>query len=366
MARKCFITYQFKTGGVEKLFLTLAEGLQENICLLIVHSDYDESIQKIPGNVSILSVPGIIDKIRWNPVRYIIFLLVFYCKFRWKKEFEDLIFVNLSDTLSTLLATFVFSRKNRKYSWVQVNPRVLAQNRFYRLYSFLYARMDKIICICHSQKRLFVSFFSEIADRQVVVIPNCIHPFKIDQAKVASWDYPNKKYILMVARLDMRSKDFYTLIDAYDQLPPATKSSYELWLLGEGPDRFRIERYIQNKGLQQKVKLAGQDPNPYKWMYHAALYVHCSKAEGFGLVLLEALQCGVPIIATDCETGPAEILQNGKYGVIVPVGDADALCRAMLYILTGEKKRFRKDAGILRAKQYDVGNSIDKLKKIIV
>lgn len=366
MNRKCFITYQFKTGGVEKLFLTLAEGLQEEIYLLRVYSDSDRSIQEIPGNVCILSVPRIIDKIRWKPARYILFLLTFYCKFRWKKEFKELIFVNMSDTLSTLFATYIFSREKRKYSWVQVNPRVLAQSRFYRLYSFLYARMNKIICICHSQKLLFASLFPKIADHQVTVIPNCINPSKIDQAKVVPFEYPDKQYILMVARLDMRSKDFYTLIDAYDQLHPAVKSSYDLLLLGEGPDRFQIEQYIQNRSLQRNVKLAGQDPNPYKWMYHAALYVHSSKTEGFGLVLLEALQCGIPIIATDCETGPAEILQNGKYGVVVPVGNTEALCRAMLYLLTREKGRFDKAEGILRAKQYDVLNSVQKLKKIIV
>lgn len=169
----------------------------------------------------------------------------------------------------------------------------------------------------------------------------------------------------MVARLDMRSKDFYMLIDAYIQLETDLKSSYELVILGEGPDKPLIEQYVKSKKLQQNVKLVGQDSNPYKWMYHAAIYVHSSRNEGFGLVLLEALQCGVAVIATDCETGPSEILQNGKYGILVPVGNSEALCRAMQSVLR-EKKSLYKAKGILRTKHYDVSSSVDKLKKIIV
>lgn len=365
MKKKCFITYRFKTGGVEKLFLTLSEAIKENIYLLILCPDYDESIQEIPTHVSLLSLPGILGKIRWKPARYMIFLLTFCIRFRREEKFKDLVFINLSDTLSTLLATWIFSRRNRGYSWVQVNPRALAQSKFYRIYSFLYARMDKVICVCHSQKRLFLSLFPALEGPRIEVIPNCINPSEIDRKKIIPFRYSHKKYILMVARLDMRSKDFYTLIDAYNQLGPDVKKEYELLLLGEGPDRPFIEQYIKNKGLHENIRLPGQDSNPYKWMYHASLYIHSSRSEGFGLVLLEALQCGVPIIATDCETGPREILQNGKYGRVVPVGDPDALCRAILYSLKENKDAFCAAEGILRAKEYEVAHLVNKLIKII-
>jgi glycosyltransferase involved in cell wall biosynthesis len=79
--------------------------------------------------------------------------------------------------------------------------------------------------------------------------------------------------------------------------------------------------------------LKGNDVNPYRWMKNADLFIFSSRSEGFGLVLLEALYCEVPVIATDCEVGPREILENGKYGKLVPVGDAREMQKAINEIL---------------------------------
>ena len=165
----------------------------------------------------------------------------------------------------------------------------------------------------------------------------------------------------MVARLDMRSKDFYTLIDAYDD--NRIKNKYKLLLLGDGPDKQLISNYITSKNLSQNIILLGQDLNPYKWMYNAFLYIHSSKAEGFGLVLIEAMQCSVPVIATDCEVGPEEILDKGKYGTLVPVGDVKALRNEILtFIVDPDKRLYYKEKGIERAKYYNVKKSIDIIK----
>ena len=82
-------------------------------------------------------------------------------------------------------------------------------------------------------------------------------------------------------------------------------------------------------GLQSDVDLPGFIKNPFPMMRHAALFVFSSAWEGFGNVLVEAMACGTPVVSTDCPSGPAEILEGGKWGRLVPVGDVDALAESI-------------------------------------
>lgn len=365
MRKKCFITYRFKTGGVEKLFITLSQALEEEIYLLILNPDFDEILHRIPANVRIIRLPRFAARIGSGAIRYFVSLAWLFFMLRFRKEYRNAVYINFSDTLSTLLATRIFAGKKRRYSWVQMNPGVLSRSRFRKLYAILYAAMNRVICICEQQRTLFAALFPAVDDSRLEVIGNCIDPGEIDREKLEPVSY-DKEYMLMVARLDSRSKDFYTLIDAYHRLPPELKQRCDLLILGEGPERPALERYIAAHGLQNSVRLLGQQQNPYKWMSRAVFYVHSSTAEGFGLALVEAMQCGAPVIATDCEVGPAEILQNGLSGMLVPVGDADAMYKAMLAMSdAGRAEHFRKE-GCNRAAFYHVSNTVTKLKKIIV
>lgn len=364
---KCFITYQFKTGGVEKLFLNISSKLSGTIYLITIYPHTDEYINSIPDNVKIITGPQFLRNINIKTIQYIIFLLYLLYITHSKKEYRGLSFINFSDTLSTLFATWVLSiGKRNKYSWIQLNPRVLSKSKFYKIYSFLYQRMDKTICICNDQRDLFHKIFPNISKKKTTVICNGIIPGQIDTLKTLPLgaSFLNEKYILMVARLDMRSKDFYTVIDAYNQNKNIV-DNYKLYFLGEGSDRGAIEEYIKSKGLTRKVVLLGQDINPYRWMYNAELYIHSSKSEGFGLVIIEAMQCGVPIIATDCEVGPKEILNGNEYGITIPICDSTAMSIAMSTILNDEqKKKYYKDKSLERAKKYYINESIIKIEAL--
>jgi len=102
-----------------------------------------------------------------------------------------------------------------------------------------------------------------------------------------------------------------------------------LILLGDGPDRARIERTVADLGLAAHVALPGFVKNPFDYYSLARVFVLSSHYEGFGMVLAEALSCGCPVISTDCPSGPAEILGHGTYGRLVPVGDVDAMATAV-------------------------------------
>ena len=141
------------------------------------------------------------------------------------------------------------------------------------------------------------------------------------------WGIGFDYHILSAGTLKVQ-KDHATLINAFALLP--TLLNAKLTILGEGSLRPELEALIQQLGLQGRVAMPGFVVDPYPWYRTADLFVLCSRWEGFGNVIVEALECGVPVVSTDCPSGPAEILENGRFGQLVPVQDPVALAASMV------------------------------------
>lgn len=140
------------------------------------------------------------------------------------------------------------------------------------------------------------------------------------------------------------------LIRAFAKMPV---SNATLCILGEGEERDGLEALIASLGLHGRVLLAGYQADPAPWYAHADVFVLSSDHEGFGNVIVEALEHGLPVVSTNCPTGPNEILEDGKYGTLVPVGDVHALAKAMETALCGEH-----DRAVLKARAQEFG--VDK------
>lgn len=140
--------------------------------------------------------------------------------------------------------------------------------------------------------------------------------------------------ILAVGRLT-KQKDYPTLIRAFAQV--RKNRVVRLLILGEGEERPILEALVKELGVEEDVNMPGFVVNPYHFMVRAAVFVLSSRWEGLPGVLIEALYCGAPLVATDCPTGPREILSDGKYGLLVPVGDSIALYQAIEKTLAGKK-----------------------------
>jgi len=138
--------------------------------------------------------------------------------------------------------------------------------------------------------------------------------------------------IVMGAGRMTDQKDFQTLISAFGKL--SNQLPARLIILGEGKERPELETHIKDLKLQDRVLLPGFQSNLYAWLARADLFVLSSRWEGSPNVLTEALALGIPSVATRCPSGPDEILQNGKIGPLVEIGDADGLAAAMHKTLT--------------------------------
>ena len=136
------------------------------------------------------------------------------------------------------------------------------------------------------------------------------------------------------------------LIEAFARLSPTLGAT--LCILGEGAKRPELESRIRSLNLGDRVILPGFALDPSPWYAHADLFVLSSDYEGFGNVIVEAMEHGLPVVSTNCQSGPEEILDGGRYGRLVPVGDVAALAKAIDEAL-GE----RVDRAALRARARD-------------
>ena len=144
------------------------------------------------------------------------------------------------------------------------------------------------------------------------------------------FSYADWPVFIAVGRLT-KQKDFSTLIKAFALL--RKEKHARLIIFGEGECRIELEALINNLGIFEDVSLPGFVENPYAYMSKASAFILSSVWEGLPTVLIEAMACGCPVIATDCPSGPYEILEAGKYGHLVPVGDAEAMSKAMLQVV---------------------------------
>lgn len=206
---------------------------------------------------------------------------------------------------------------------------------------------NNIVVISDDMKKEAVELFPFLKSKVVKIYNSFdIEDIQIKAKKVNEKDRDllKQNYILAVGRLEETQKDFTTLIKAYSLI--ANEVNEKLYILGDGRHKTQLETLVKELKLENKVIFLGFRKNPYCWMKNANLFVHSSKFEGLPTVLIEALILEVPIIATDCPTGPREILENGKDGILVKIGDYNKMSESINYILKNEeiKKQFLENS----------------------
>ena len=235
--------------------------------------------------------------------------------------------------------------------------RASAQERGRKLSMFMIRRFyplaDKVITLSQAMTDDLVTKEGMPAELFEIIPP----PIDIDRMDRLGrepvehpWLQPGQPpVVLNVGRL-AEQKGHSILLKAFAE---ASRSrELRLIILGEGSQEARSElaRRAAALGIAAKVDIAGFDPNPYRYMTRAALFVLSSLWEGFGIVLAESMACGCPVVSSDCPYGPDEILQHGRVGRLVPISDATALAEAILTQIDEPT-----DAAILGKRARDYG-----------
>ena len=198
----------------------------------------------------------------------------------------------------------------------------------------LFSSAAHFICVSHGVSDSLATSIGVPRDR----ITTIYNPVVTRHLRVGMSQRPNHPWlldggapvILAAGRLTPQ-KDYPTLLKAFARL--AERRPCRLVILGEGECRHELEKLVDDLKLADRVSMPGWVENPFAFMSRASLFVLSSRHEGLPGVLIQALACGCPCVSTDCPAGPAEILQDGEFGPLVPVGDETALADAMARVL---------------------------------
>lgn len=200
--------------------------------------------------------------------------------------------------------------------------------------------------------------------RKVTTIYNpVVRPQIVEQAVAPSehpwFGYNTAPVVLSVGRL-ATAKDHATLLKAFALV--FLKRRVRLVILGDGPERESLMKLAERLNLSEHVDLPGFKVNPFTYMSRASVFVLSSWYEGFPNVLVQAMACGTPVVSTDCRSGPREILEDGKWGRLVPVGDWRAMADAIIETLDNPMPSNRL---ISRASTYSADASIDRYLQVL-
>jgi glycosyltransferase involved in cell wall biosynthesis len=195
---------------------------------------------------------------------------------------------------------------------------------------YLYRRADAILMPSQGAADDFASTIGLPRELITVVPSPVITPGflqRLDQSVDHPWFRPGEPRVILGVGELSRRKDFTTLIRAFAQL--SDNYDCRLLILGEGRARERLEREVSRHGLEDRVSLPGFVENPYPYMKHASLFVLSSLWEGMPVALIEAMAAATPVVATNCPSGPSELLGGLSADLLVEPGNATALAEAM-------------------------------------
>lgn len=242
----------------------------------------------------------------------------------------------------------------RKVAWFHFSfDKLMEQNprRMKRIGRRL-GEYDWVVCISQAMLAEGERLFPLLKDKLRLVY-NAKDPASL--MKRASEEVADERirqpYIIAVERLEESQKDLSTLLRAYQLLTRKYGHTERLYIMGKGRSEQQLRALAKELAIDETVDFLGFSSNPLPWIYRSRMVVHSAKFEGLPTVMIEALQLGKLIVASDCPTGPAEILAHGEAGVLTPVGDAEAMAAAMHRLLTDTELQERIKKG-MRKQQY--------------
>lgn len=219
-------------------------------------------------------------------------------------------------------------------------------------YSLFVRKYDIIVVLTKEDKEEFWS-----NNEKVIVIPN---PLTISHSNESSL---NNKRVIAVGRLT-KQKNFSSLIHSWG-IVQKTHPDWTLDIWGEGPQRNLLQQGIDTLELQNSIFLKGETSDIINKMIESSIFVLSSLYEGFGLVITEAMSCGLPVVSYACPCGPKDIISECKDGFLVPIGDEKALAERINYLIEHEDVRQQMGAAALeKSKQYSMDIIIQKWMKL--
>jgi glycosyltransferase involved in cell wall biosynthesis len=347
-------------GGAERVMINLAHGFANSsfaVDLVLVQAE-GPYLSQIPSNVKLidlaqkrllLSIWAVVDYLkREHPIALISALdtnavAIWACK--------------LARVSTKVIVTVHNNLSLESHNATQLKRKLTA--KFAR---WFYPQADCIVAVSQGVAQDLINI--GLPPAKITVIYNPIVTSELQQKLQEPLEHPwflsgQPPVIVGVGRLT-KQKDFPTLIKAFAQVRQQTLA--KLIILGEGEEYSRLTSLIQELEIEEDVTLTGFVSNPYIYMAKASVLVLSSIWEGFGNVLVEAMVAGTCVVSTDCPSGPAEILDYGRYGKLVEVGDVCAIAKAILETIRDRDKQTKTKQ---RAYEFSLEQATNEYIKLL-
>lgn len=310
------ITRNLLGGGAERVIVQLANYFvaHEKACTIVTVND-DEVFYQLDPRIKRIPIGKKRDKKlpdKWNRYREVRRIV--------KREQPELV-LSLPEEIGIYVLLALLGTGIPVYVSERNNPWVMPDVKATRILRRLMYPFAKGIIF---QTEMAKSFFPKYIQKKGIVLPNPVDDSRIPQP------YTGKReaWIAAVGRLEPQ-KNFPLLLHAFQRFSEH-HPEYRLVIFGEGSQRAALNAAIAELGLDGKVELPGRDLKVLEKIQKASMFVLSSDYEGMPNVLLEAMCMGMPVISTDCPSGgPRELIEDGVNGLLVPVGDVEAMCQAM-------------------------------------
>lgn len=325
-----FILPDLRGGGAEKVCINLATNWisKGHSVTFVLMNKRGEYLKNVPKKIKIISL-------KKKKIRQLFFPLFNF----FKSHRPDITLAQMWPLTSITVLSWLLSFKIGKLFLVDhvhlstsVEKEILFPKKIFKLIvktTYLFA--DKIVVVSNGVKKDLVEISSNLKNKIEVIynplVKKKIFNFKKDLYwKQKIWGNNTENCILSIGSLKLQ-KDHINLITAFSLLKSYQK--FKLIIVGNGPLRKELKLLVRNKRLTNFIHFVGFKTNLTQYYQTADLFVSSSKWEGFSNVIVEALSYGLPVVSTDCKSGPSEILKKGKFGILVPVEDSKKLSAAI-------------------------------------
>ena len=372
-----FLMPSLPGAGAEKVLIEILRHIdytQYNVSLFL---EYREGVylQDVPDKVSIIALHGpnnlwfqrlhrrLVERGWYAPFHEMVYRRMFLSLLRGKRYDTIISFMEGS---AVKFHSYIFDKRKRNISWVHID----FQQKHWSLDFFrdaederqCYEKMDKIIFVSNDAKTGFDSLYHLSAEKYAVHY-NIIDADRIRRLSQMCTAEQKKRFtICMLGRLNTQKR--------HDRAISVAKTlkelgyDFELWIIGDGELRGKIEKQINEAGLQDVVKLKGFINPPYSMLAQADIFLNTSEAEGFSLVVAEAFCLGIPVVSTNV-SGPRELLGDSEYGILTSQEEKDIASAVRTMMDKPQLRKHYSVMSIIRSQMFNVDASMSAFYKLL-
>lgn len=348
-------------GGAEKVVLNVIEKLDKSkyepvLFLFVKDGAY---LDKIPKSITVKYALEKGNRFTRKPLEVLKKMV------KESKEVDLIVSsLELTTTYISIVAGAIASKPTIGWVHINLDEFKVAKKLSHRiLLKSLYPLLSGVIAVSNGVKESVEKIVPSLRGKTEVVY----NPLPVQEIQKMGNENiifeSNNPMVLAAGRLTYQ-KSFGFLIRCHANLI-RQGIIHDLVILGDGEEKEELQSLIKKLGVEETVFLMGFQENPYSWIGKADVFVLSSRFEGFGMVIGEAMALGVPVVSTDCPSGPVELLNNGEYGILVESQNKEEMCNAIKNMLNDKDvRKLYQLKGLERVEHFDESNIIPQLEEI--